>query len=129
MPPLPDPQLKPKAQTCPFFTVAERAAMHPERRDGAEVQGVFGATLKGQPKQFVWFRGKIQGRLATPGQHGNLQLKSKWQELPEGAKKRRPQTLNSGTTGSSWSARYSSAHEPTKYRRAPSGQVTFDRHG
>ena len=41
------------------------------------------ATLKGQPKQFVCFRGKIQGRLATPSQHGNLQLKIKWQALPE----------------------------------------------
>ena len=83
MPPQPDPQPKPKAQTCPFFTVAERAAMHPEWPDGAEVQGVFGATLKGQPKQFVWFRGRMQGRLATPGQHGNLQLRIKCQALPK----------------------------------------------
>ena len=72
-PPSPDPQTKPKAQTCPFFTAAERAAMHPEWPDGAEVQWVFGATLGGQPKQFVWFRGKVQGRPATPGQNGNLQ--------------------------------------------------------
>ena len=35
------------------------------------LRGVFGASLKGQAKQFVWFSGKIQGRLATPGQHGN----------------------------------------------------------
>ena len=61
--------------------------MHLEWPDGAEVQGVFGATLKGQPKQFVWFRGKIQGRLATPSQHGNLQLKIKWQALPEWGEK------------------------------------------
>ena len=61
--------------------------MHPEWPDGAEVQGVYGATFRGQPKQFVWFRGKIQGRLATPGQHGNLQLKIKWQALPEWGKK------------------------------------------
>ena len=82
-----DPQPKPKAPACPFIKQAERAAMHPEWPDGAEVQGVFGATLRGQPKQFVWFRGKIQGRLATPGQHGNLQLKIKWQELPEWGEK------------------------------------------
>ena len=86
-PPLPDPQLKPKAPACPLFTPAERAAMHPEWPDGAEVQGVYGATLRGRPKQFVWFRGKIQGRLAIPGQHGNLQLKIKWQALPEWRKK------------------------------------------
>ena len=83
----PEPQPKPKPQACPFFTVAERNAMHPEWQDGAEVQGVFGATLKGQPKQFVWFRGKMKGRLATPGQHGNLQLKITWQALPEWGKK------------------------------------------
>ena len=82
-PPLPDPQPKPKPKACPFFTPAERAAMHPKWPDGAEVQGVFGAMLRGQLKQFVWFWGKIQGRLATPGQHGNLQLKIKWQALPE----------------------------------------------
>ena len=86
-PPPPDPQPKPKAQACPFFTPAERAAMHLEWPDSAEVQGVFGATLRGQPKQFVLFRGKIQGRLATPGQHGNLQLKIKWQALPEPGEK------------------------------------------
>ena len=83
----PDPQPKPKAPACPFLTPAERAAMHPECPDGAEVQGVYGATLRGRPKQFVWFRGKIQGRLATPGQHGNLQLKIRWQALPEWGKK------------------------------------------
>ena len=59
----------------------------PEWADGAEVKGVFGATLRGQPKQFVWFRGKIQDRLATPGQHGSLQLKIKWQALPKWAEK------------------------------------------
>ena len=69
VPPPPDPQ--PKAQACPFFTVAEGAAMHPKWPDSAEVKGVFGASLKGQAKQFVWFSGKIQGRLATAGQHGN----------------------------------------------------------
>ena len=87
VPPPPEPQPKPKLQACPFFTVAERNAMHPEWPDGAEVQGVFGATLKGQPKQFVWYRGKIRGRLATPGQHGNLQLRIKWQALPEWGEK------------------------------------------
>ena len=61
--------------------------MHPKWPDGAEVQGVFGATLRGQPKQFVWFRGKIQGRLATPGKHGNLQLKIKWQALRDWGEK------------------------------------------
>ena len=85
--PPPDPQLKPKAPACPFFTPAERAAMHPEWQDGAEVQGVFGATLRGQRKQFVCFRGKIQGRVATPGHNGNLQLKIKWQALPEWGEK------------------------------------------
>ena len=69
VPPPPDPQPKPNAQTCPFFKVAESAAMHPEWPDGAEVQGVFGGILRGQPKQFVWFRGKKQGRQATPVQH------------------------------------------------------------
>ena len=77
----PDPQPKPKAPACPFFPLAERAAMHPEWPDGAEVQGVYEATLGGQRKQFVWFRGKIQGTLATPGQNGSLQLKIKWQAL------------------------------------------------
>ena len=86
-PPPPDPQPEPKTQLCPFFTAAERAAMHPKWPDGAEVQRVFGATLRGQPKQFVWLRGKIQGRLATLGQHGNLQLKIKWQAIPEWGKK------------------------------------------
>ena len=61
--------------------------MHPEWPDGAEVQGVFGARLRGQPNQLVWFQGKIQGRLATPGQHGNVQLKIKWQDLLEWGKK------------------------------------------
>ena len=53
----------------------------------SQVQGVCGTTLRGQPKQFAWFRGKLQGRLATPGQHGNLQLKIKWQALLEWGKK------------------------------------------
>ena len=48
---------------------------------------MFGATLKGQPKQFVWFQGKKQSRLPTPGQHGNLQLKITWQALPEWGEK------------------------------------------
>ena len=67
--------------------VAERNAMHPEWPDGAEVKGVFGATLKGQPKQFVWFRGRIKCRPASPGQHGNLQLKISWQALLEWGEK------------------------------------------
>ena len=86
-PPPPDQQPKPKTPACPPFTPAERAAMHSEWLDGTEVQGVYGATLRGQPKQFVWFRGMIQGRMATPGQHGNLQWKIKWQALPEWGKK------------------------------------------
>ena len=86
-PPPPDQQPKPKAPACPFFTPAERAAMHLEWPDGAEVRGVSGATLRGQPKQFVWFWGLIQGRMATPGQHGNLQLKNKWHALPEWGEK------------------------------------------
>ena len=61
--------------------------MHPEWPDGADAQGVFGPTLKGQSKRFVWFRGKIQSRLATPGQHGKVQLKIKWQALPEWGEK------------------------------------------
>ena len=77
VPPPPEPQPKPKPQACPFFKVAERNAMHPEWPDGAEVQGVFGVTLKGHQKQSMWFRGKIQSRLATPGQHGKVQLKIK----------------------------------------------------
>ena len=80
-PPPPDPEPKPKAPVCPVFTPAECAIMQPEWPDGAEVQGVYGATLRGQPKQFVGFWGKIQGR------HGNLQLKIKWQALPEWGEK------------------------------------------
>ena len=57
--------------------------MHAESPDGAEVQGVLGATLKGRPKQFVWFPGRINCRMGTPGQHGNLRLKIAWQALPE----------------------------------------------
>ena len=67
--------------------------MHPEWPDSAEVQGVFVATLKGQPKQFVWFRGKIKGKLAAPGQHGNLQLQIAWQALPEWSDKAGTQNL------------------------------------
>ena len=62
-PPPPDPQPKPKAPACPFFTPAERVAMHPEWPDDAEVQGVYGATLRGQPKQFL-------RRLKLHGQNG-----------------------------------------------------------
>ena len=90
VPPLPEPQVKSK---CQFFTVTERDAVHPEWPDGAEVQGVSGATLKGRPKQFVWFRGKIKGRLATPGQHGNLQLRIALQALPEWGEKTETQNL------------------------------------
>ena len=50
-------------------------------------KGCSGATLKGQPKQFVRFQGKLQGRLATSGQHGHLQHKIKWQALPEWGEK------------------------------------------
>ena len=87
MPPLPEPQPKPKLQACPFFTVADRNAMHSKRPDSAEVQVVFGAPLKVQPKQFESIRGKKKSRLATPGQHGNLQLKIAWQALPEWGEK------------------------------------------
>ena len=48
---------------------------------------MFGATLKGQPKQFVWFQGKIKGGLATPGRYGNLQLKIALQALLEWGEK------------------------------------------
>ena len=61
--------------------------MHPKWPDGAEVQGVFGATLKGRAKKFVWFRSKIKSRLARPGQHGNLQLNIAWQALLEWGQK------------------------------------------
>ena len=93
VPPPPEPQPRPKPQECPFFTVAERNAMHLELPDGAEVQGVLMATLKGQPKQFVWFRGKIKGRLSTPVQHGNLQPKIAWQALSELREKADTQNL------------------------------------
>ena len=46
VPPPPEPKPKPKPQTCPFFTVAELNAMHPEWPDGAEVQGVVGPRSK-----------------------------------------------------------------------------------
>ena len=55
----------------------------PNGQTAQKYKGAYGATLRGQPKQFVGFRGKVQGRLATPGEHGNLQLKIKWQALPE----------------------------------------------
>ena len=67
--------------------------MHAEWPDGAEVQRVLGATLRGQPKQLVWFRDKIQGRPATPGQHSNLQLKIKWQALPDWGEKAETSSL------------------------------------
>ena len=67
--------------------------MHPEWPDGAEVQGAFGATLKGRPKHFAWFLGKIKSRLATPGQHGCLQLKIAWQALPEWGEKAETQNV------------------------------------
>ena len=92
VPPLPEPQPKPKPQACPFFTVAERNAMQPEWPDGAGIQGAFGATLNRPPKKIVCFRGKIQSRLATPGQHGNLKLEIEWQALPECGEK--VETLN-----------------------------------
>ena len=45
------PELKPKGQICPFFPPEKRKAMHPKYPDGAEVQGVYVRSLKGQPKQ------------------------------------------------------------------------------
>ena len=50
-------------------------------------RGCLGPQLKEQPKQFVSFGSKKKRRLATPGQHGNLQLKIAWQALPEWGKK------------------------------------------
>ena len=93
VPPLPEPQAKPRPQGCRFFTVVERNTMHPEWPDSAEVQGVFGATLKGGPKQFVWFRGRIKCRLATPGKHRNLRLKIALQALPEWGEKAKIQNF------------------------------------
>ena len=61
--------------------------MHPEYPDGAEVQGVFEGTLKELPKRWMWFRGKVNHRLATPGIHGDLHLKISWQALPERGEK------------------------------------------
>ena len=57
----PNPQPKPKAPACRFFTPAERAAMHPEWPDGAEVQGVYGATLRGQQKKICMVPGQDTG--------------------------------------------------------------------
>ena len=71
-PPRPEP--KPKPQTCPYFTPDERKAMHPEYPDGAEVQGVYVCSLKGQPEKWVWFQGTMSHRMATPGKHANPQL-------------------------------------------------------
>ena len=67
--------------------------MHPKYPDGAEVQGMFGGTLTGQPKRWVWFRGTVKYRLATPGNHGGLQLKISWQALPERGEKAEPSNL------------------------------------
>ena len=110
------PEPKPKPQTCPFFTPEERNTMHPEYPDGAEVQGVFGATLKGQPKRWVWFRGTVKYRLATPGKHGALQLKIAWQALPEWGEK--------AEAANSRNARYNSVCQRTRWHRVPSGQET-----
>ena len=54
--------------------------MHTEYPDGAEVQDVFGATLKGQPKRWVRFRGTVEYRLAISG-NGALQLEIACQAL------------------------------------------------
>ena len=125
----PEPQPNPKPQACPFFTAAERNAMHPEWPGGAEVQGVFGATLKVQPKQFVWFWGRIQSRLATPGQHGNLQLKIKWQALPEWGDKTKTSNLEFWDDRQFPECPVQLCIPPSKYHQAPSGQVTSHRHG
>ena len=85
MPPPPKP--KPKTQTCIFFTPEERNARHPKYADGAELQGVFGATLKGQPKQWVSFSGTVEYRLAKPGKNRHLRLKIAWQALPDWGRK------------------------------------------
>ena len=84
-PPPPEPKRTP--QTCPYFTPDERKAMHPEYPDGAEVQGVHVCLLKGQPKQWVWFQGTVKHRMATPGKHGDLQLKVAWRPLLKWGKK------------------------------------------
>ena len=66
---------------------ASRMQLHAlEYPEGAEVHWVFGATLKGQPKRWVWFRGTVKYRLVTPGKHGDLQLKISWHSLPKWGK-------------------------------------------
>ena len=61
--------------------------MHPEYPDGEEVQGVYVCSLKRQFKQWVWFQGTVKYRLATPGNHGDLQLKIAWKALLEWGEK------------------------------------------
>ena len=129
VPPPPEPQPKPKPGACPIFTVAERNAMHPEWPDSAEVQGVFGATLKGRPKQFVWFRGKIRGRLATPGQHAKLQLKIAWQALPELGEKAETQNPELWDDRPFPECPVQLCTPTKRYHRVQSGQVTCHRHG
>ena len=61
--------------------------MHPEYPDGAEVQGVYVCSLKGQPKNQVLFHGTRKHRMATPGKYGDLQLKIVWRPLPRWGEK------------------------------------------
>ena len=61
--------------------------MPQEYPDGAELQGVFRARLKGQAKWWVWFRGTVKYRLTTSGNQGELLLKIAWQALPETGEK------------------------------------------
>ena len=56
--------------------------MHPEYPDGAEVQGIYVCSLKGQLKRWVWFQGTVKHRRGTPGKHANLELKIVWRRLP-----------------------------------------------
>ena len=57
--------------------------MPPQYPDRAQVQGLQVRSLKGQPKQWVCFHGTVKHRMATPGKHGDLQLKVEWRPLPE----------------------------------------------
>ena len=51
------------------------------------MQGVYVCWLKGQPKQWVWFHVAMKHRMAKPGKHSDLQLKTAWRPLPESGQK------------------------------------------
>ena len=103
--------------------------MHPEYPDGAEVQGVFGISLTGKPKQWVWVWVTVNYRLATPGKHGALELNISWQGLSVWGEKEVRRTLSCGTTGRSQKARYNSVHQRTVWHRVLSGQETYRQRG